>query len=87
MATVAGGPPTTGEFIAFLAELAAGAGSRDDWERLVVAHYQESHLEEARRDLVRASMAAGDWSWEGPPQSLRDAARELHTRVCARARA
>ena len=70
-------------FIAFLGELASGGGTRESWEYLVVAHYLDPRLEEARRELVRASIAAGDWSWGSPPQTLRDIARDLHARVRA----
>jgi hypothetical protein len=43
--------------------------------------FGKPRLEEARRDLVRASIAAGAWSWDSPPQSLRDVARELYARL------
>jgi len=72
---------TAEDFTAFVLSLASGSGSAEAWDRLVVAHYLEPRLEEARRDLVRASIAAGAWSWDSPPQSLRDVARELYARL------
>jgi hypothetical protein len=57
-------------FIAFLGELASGGGTRKSWEDLVVAHYLDPRLEEARRELLRASIAAGDWSWGQPTPNI-----------------
>jgi len=47
----------------------------------MVQHHPDRRIEEALRDLVRASIAAGDCSWPSPPSSLRAAARDLYDRV------
>jgi hypothetical protein len=68
-------------FVEFLFALASGRGSAVEWEQLVVTHYLDLRVESARQDLVRAAIADSEWSWADPPQSLRNAARELHGRL------
>ena len=47
----------------------------------MVQHHPDRRIEEALRDLVRASIAAGDCSWPNPRSSLQVAARDLYDRV------
>ena len=74
--------PTRAEFCEFLAALAAGNGSAEQWMTCVVEHYPDDLVEEERRNLVRAAIAApGDWEWPHAPASLRAAAREALARL------
>ena len=68
-------------FAEFLARIEAGDCSREDWERLVIAHYLDEELEDVRVELVRAGLAAGDWQYENVPQALRNAAGSLQSRL------
>jgi hypothetical protein len=79
--TMKSGNSNLERFVAFLLQLASGSGSASEWERVVVAHSSDPRLEESRRELVRAAIVAEDWSWDSPPQSLRDVARGLYERL------
>ena len=63
-------------FCEFLAELAEGRMSDGAWGRFAVAHYLDEELEDARRELVAASLKSAPDS----PQ-LRTKARELRDRL------
>jgi len=70
--------PLSTRFLEFLGQLSLGGGTREEWEFLVVTHYPEKEIEQARRNLVKASIAAGVWDWSSPPQLIRHVAAELY---------
>ena len=69
------------EFIRFLADISTGIYSLSDWESLVVTHYKDVALEEIRIQFVRASISAGQWSPPVLPVSLRNSAKDLHSKL------
>jgi hypothetical protein len=69
------------EFIRFLADISSGIYSASDWESLVVTHYNDMALEEMRIQFVLASVSAGHWSPPVLPVSLRNSAKDLHSKL------
>jgi len=67
---------TRQEFAAFIRQVADGAHSTADWQRLAVAHYDDEHLESVRRELVRSTIEQGS-SPDHPPHQYQQHLRAL----------
>lgn len=50
---------TRAEFASFIRALLSGSNKAGEWERLVMTHYTDTTLEDARRELVRESIQQG----------------------------
>ena len=57
-------PATSAEFREFLARVAAGRVTAEDWNQHAVTRYADAAVEKARRELVRAALLCGQCSME-----------------------
>ena len=73
--------PSRDAFCEFLALLATGVNSSEQWSTHVVEHYPDDQVESERRKLVRAAIAAGNQDSSGVPMQVREAASAALVRL------
>ncbi len=68
-------------FVAFVARVADGVCTSEEWDRFAVQHYPDDRIEAARAELVRTSVQESTPIWPEVPESVRQTAVSLLKRL------